>query len=95
MSDVWAGRRVYGSDPDGPDRGAQEGRTYVELVAGPLDGLLLDVTGWPAQEVVDGELLMSDHGAFGPEVRSGYEPAELGAQGGGGARRFVWRGDIP
>ncbi|MFD4925802.1 hypothetical protein ACFWNE_31455 [Streptomyces goshikiensis] len=75
-----------------------------------MDGLLLDVTGWEAQEVVDGvlvdegdpapaaermaTLLMSDHGQFGPGGRSGYEPAPEPAPG-AGLQRFTWRGDWP
>ncbi|MFE2151504.1 hypothetical protein ACFXJO_02215 [Streptomyces lavendulae] len=67
----WVGRWVYGAEPDEPDPGPKPGHVYVELMGGPLDGLLLDVTGWPAQEVVAGAVLMSDHGAFGPGGRSG------------------------
>ncbi|MFJ4320862.1 hypothetical protein ACIP46_37120 [Streptomyces lavendulae] len=83
---------MYGDEPDGQGQGPEEGRAYVELVGGPLDGLLLDVTGWPPQEVVDGALLMSDHGRFGPGGRSDYEPAGGGC---GDVGRFVWRGDVP
>ncbi|MEU3778910.1 hypothetical protein AB0F11_38050 [Streptomyces sp. NPDC032472] len=79
---------VYGSDPDEP-AGPKPGHDYVELMGGPLDGLLLDVTGWDPQEIVDGALLMSEHGAFGPTGRSDYvpDPADSG--------RFVWVGDAP
>lgn len=89
---AWWDRWVYGSEPDARDTGPKPGHSYVELVGGPLDGMLLDVTGWPPQEVVDGALLMSDHGAFGPGGRSDYVPAE---GDGGEAGRFVWRGDVP
>ncbi|MGW4660288.1 hypothetical protein ACWEP2_39235 [Streptomyces sp. NPDC004279] len=34
--------RVYGADHE--DAGPRQGRVYAELVADPLDGLLLDVT---------------------------------------------------
>ncbi|MFJ4321395.1 hypothetical protein ACIP46_39965 [Streptomyces lavendulae] len=44
------------------------------------------------QEVVDGPLLMSDHGVFGPGSRSDYEPAGPGP---GGIGRFMWRGGGP
>ncbi|MFD8289491.1 hypothetical protein ACFV2B_14915 [Streptomyces lavendulae] len=88
----WVGRRVYGSEPDEPDPGPKPGHVYVELVGGPLDGLLLDVTGWPPQEIVDGAVLMSDYGAFGPGGRSHCELAEGGS---GDVGRFVWRGDVP
>jgi hypothetical protein len=37
--------RVYGHDHDDPEPGPRLGRTYAELVGGPLDGLLLDIHG--------------------------------------------------
>jgi hypothetical protein len=46
----WGQRRVYGADHDDPDSGPREGHEYVELSGGPLDGLLLDVTGIPAAD---------------------------------------------
>ncbi|MFB9594045.1 hypothetical protein [Streptomyces racemochromogenes] len=96
MDAAWMDRWVYGAEPDEPERGPQPDHDYVELVGGPLDGKLLDVTGWDPQEIVDGALLMSDHGAFGPGGRSDYEPAEAGDRGHpGGVGRFVWRGDVP
>ncbi|GLX37488.1 hypothetical protein Sros01_35610 [Streptomyces roseochromogenus] len=64
----------------------------VELTGGPPDGLLLDVTGWDPQEIVDNAVLMSDHGRFGPGARSDYEPADGGS---GDVGRFVWRGEVP
>ncbi|MFJ3883358.1 hypothetical protein ACIPW5_38665 [Streptomyces sp. NPDC090077] len=85
-------RQVYGAEPDGTDPGPRPDHDYVELVGGPLDGLLLGVTCWQSQEVVDGALLMSDHGAFGPGGRSDYEPA---APGLGGVGRSFWRGYVP
>ncbi|KOU08579.1 hypothetical protein ADK86_03790 [Streptomyces sp. NRRL F-5755] len=33
--------RVYGTDFDDPHPGPRPGRTYAELVGGPLDGLLV------------------------------------------------------
>ncbi|MEU3405346.1 hypothetical protein ABZ766_15600 [Streptomyces sp. NPDC006670] len=83
---------MYASEPDGPDTGPKAGLDYVRLVGGPLDGMLLDVTGWPQQEVVDGAMLISDHGAFGPGGRSEYVPT-WGHQGEAGW--FVWQGDVP
>ncbi len=55
--------RVYGADHDDP--GLRAGHLYRELVAGPLDGLLLDVTGWSTQELADGAALITELGAFG------------------------------
>ncbi|MEU3408555.1 hypothetical protein ABZ766_32025 [Streptomyces sp. NPDC006670] len=93
MDAAWWDRRVYGREPDDPEPGPRQGHDCVELVGGPLDGMLLDVTGWPPCEVVDGALLMSEHGYFGPAGRSQYVPAEPGRYGDVG--RFVWRGDVP
>ncbi|THA47111.1 hypothetical protein [Streptomyces sp. A1136] len=86
-------RRVDGAEPNERDPGPKPGHVYVELVGGPLDGMLLDVTGWEPQEVVDGAMLMSEHGAFGPSGRSDYEPVEADPAG-GGVGRFLWRGDV-
>ncbi|MFJ3176612.1 hypothetical protein ACIPJK_38535 [Streptomyces roseus] len=82
-----------GAEPSGRDPGPKPGHVYGELVGGPLDGMLLDVTGWEPEEVVDGVVLMSEQGAFGPG-RSDYEPADTDP-GAGGVGRFVWRGDVP
>ncbi|WP_412180919.1 hypothetical protein [Streptomyces goshikiensis] len=67
-------RRVYGCEPGDP--GPVPGHAYVELVGGPLDGLLLDVTGWDPKDIVDGAVLMSDHGCSAPRAvtRSGHGP---------------------
>jgi hypothetical protein len=79
--------RVYGSDHDDPERGPQRGRTYAELVGGPLDGLLLDITGWSAEEFADGAALMSDRGYYGPGGRSLYGPRP------DSPLRWEWEGD--
>lgn len=93
---AWWDRWVYGSEPDDAERGLRPGHDYADSVGGPLDGQLLDVTGWDPQEVVDGPLLMSEHGQFGPGGRSDDEPADEGERGHrSGAGRFVWRGDVP
>ncbi len=47
-------RRVYGSDPGDSHAGPHPGHDYRELVGGPLDGQLLDVTGWSAEELAEG-----------------------------------------
>ncbi|MFI9064428.1 hypothetical protein ACIGQE_21575 [Streptomyces sp. NPDC053429] len=91
MDASWMDRLVYGSEPNEPAHGPKPGHAYVELVGGPLDGMLLDVTGWDPQEVVDGAMPMSEHGQFGPGGRSEYEPAEADA-GAGDVGRSVWRG---
>ncbi|MET7455751.1 hypothetical protein ABZT03_28455 [Streptomyces sp. NPDC005574] len=79
--------RVYGADHD--DAGPQPGHTYVELVGGPLDGLLLDVTGRPDHELRAGVALPTEIGSHGPGGRALYAPRVAGST------RFDWRGDTP
>ncbi|MCY0945766.1 MULTISPECIES: hypothetical protein [Streptomyces] len=67
------------------------GRLYVRLTGGPLDGQLLDVTNLPDQERVDGVLLATDRGLFGPGGRALYSPAEPADREG----PFLWDGDTP
>ncbi|MES4888742.1 hypothetical protein [Streptomyces sp. NPDC096012] len=79
--------RVYGRDHDNP--GPRPGARYVELVGGPLDGLLLDVTGWTRGEIGTGVALPTELGRFGAGGRAMYEPRP------GDPRRFDWTGDLP
>ncbi len=81
--------RVYGQDHDDPRPGPRPGRVYAELVGGPLDGLLLDVTDWTERERAAGAVLETELGRFGAEGRSLYDPRR------GDARRFDWSGDAP
>ncbi|MFF4646920.1 hypothetical protein [Streptomyces sp. NPDC001389] len=85
MDAAWF-RRVYGPDPDEPAAGQRPDRSYVELVGGPLDGMLLDATGWDPQEFADHTVLISEHSPFGPVEDPYYAPAE-GHEGAVG--RFV------
>ncbi|MET8566245.1 hypothetical protein ABZV75_38915 [Streptomyces flaveolus] len=78
---------IYGADPDHP--GPFPGRSCVELVRGPLDGLLLDITGWRPDEVGIGVCLLTDLGQFGPGGRALYDARP------GGRGRFDWSGDSP
>ncbi|WP_407563166.1 hypothetical protein [Streptomyces sp. 184] len=80
--------RVYGTDHDDPHPGPRPGRDYAELVGGPLDGLLLDITGWSARETAAGAALPTELGRFGAGGRATYAPAP-GAPG-----RWLWAGDI-
>ncbi|MFF5393373.1 hypothetical protein ACFY5H_34580 [Streptomyces sp. NPDC013012] len=68
---------VYGRDHDDPDPdpgpGPKPGRTYTELVGGPLDGLLLDIHGWRNEEVDDGVALTTELGRW-PGGRALYDP---------------------
>ncbi|MER5728272.1 hypothetical protein ABT084_07905 [Streptomyces sp. NPDC002138] len=81
--------RVYGTDHDDPDPGPRPGRTYVELVGGPLDGLLLDITGWSADAVRTGAALRTELGQFGAGGRALYDPRP------GRRNRWDWSGDAP
>ncbi|WUT01705.1 hypothetical protein OHA46_33655 (plasmid) [Streptomyces sp. NBC_00708] len=82
-------RRVYGSDGE-PDGGPEPGHDYRELVGGPLDGQLLDVTGWSEDMLTTGAYLIAPLSAYGPGGRASYEPAPGALDG-----PFIWEGDIP
>ncbi|MGW6832311.1 hypothetical protein ACWGCI_02740 [Streptomyces sp. NPDC054949] len=84
----WVGLRVYGAG-EGRPAGPVPGRDYVELIGGPLDGQLLDVTSWGVEERADGALLVTDTGQWGPGGRSDYAPVS------GDGTRFLWTGDTP
>jgi hypothetical protein len=62
--------RIYGTDHDHP--GPKPGRSYAELVGRPLDGLLLDITGWRPEEIDAGVSLLTELGQFGLEGRALY-----------------------
>ncbi|WP_371484706.1 hypothetical protein [Kitasatospora sp. NBC_00315] len=87
MDDELLRGRVYGADHDDPDPGPRPGHAYRELVAGPLDGLLLDVTGWSAGELADGAALPTEIGRFGAGGRARYTPRRENP------RRWDWAGD--
>ncbi|MYV53992.1 hypothetical protein [Streptomyces sp. SID3212] len=82
-------RRVYGADHDDPDPGPRPGHVYRELVAGPLDGLLLDVTGWPAERLRDGASLTTEIGSYGAGGHALYGPRPTDPD------RWDWQGDTP
>lgn len=78
--------RVYGADHD--DAGPRSDRAYAELVGGPLDGLLLDVTD--GTDHGSGEVaLTTEIGRYGPGGRALYVRRP------GDGSRFDWRGDAP
>ncbi|MEU6245810.1 hypothetical protein [Streptomyces sp. NPDC047024] len=80
-------RRVYGADHDQP--GPRPDRHYAELVGGPLEGLLLGITGFRRDEVGTGVTLSTELGQFGTGGRAMYTP-RLGAPD-----RFDWTGNTP
>ncbi|GHE60479.1 hypothetical protein GCM10018785_31990 [Streptomyces longispororuber] len=82
-------RRVYGTDHDVPDPGPRAGHVYRELVGGPLDGLLLDVTDWTPRQLAEGALLATEIGRYGPGGRSEYAPRPDAPE------LWDWRGDVP
>ncbi|MFG3207319.1 hypothetical protein [Streptomyces sp. NPDC048192] len=79
--------RVYGADHDDP--GPRPGRRYAELVGGPLDGLLLDITGLTRQEAGTGVALSTELGQFGAGGKAvcDLRPGDPG--------RFDWTSDTP
>ena len=85
----WEGRRVYGADVD-EDPGPEPGHEYVELLGGPLDGQLVDVTGLSPAERAEGGALIADGpaGIYGPGGRAWYGP-----RSDGGMDRWYWEGD--
>uniref|UniRef100_UPI003F496593 hypothetical protein n=1 Tax=Streptomyces achromogenes TaxID=67255 RepID=UPI003F496593 len=89
-------RRVYGADHDDPYPGPLPERTYAELVGGPLDGLLLDIRGWRAEEVDDGVALVTELSRW-PGGRALYDPrpGEMRSPGPGVSCRFYYSGDTP
>ncbi|MGP3632439.1 hypothetical protein ACTU45_03510 [Streptomyces sp. 24-1644] len=89
--------RVYGHDHDAPNPGPLPHQTYAVLVGGPLDGLLLDITGWRPEEIEDGVALMTELGRW-PGGRALYDPlpdAPRPAAGPGVVCRFHYSGDTP
>ncbi|GGX70288.1 hypothetical protein GCM10010515_42500 [Streptomyces fructofermentans] len=62
----------------------------MQLVGGPLDGLLLGVTGWTEAEIAEGAALVTELGRFGAGGRALYEPEQ-----GGDRSRFHWSSDTP
>lgn len=81
--------RVYGMDRDDRNPGLRPGRDYAQLVGGPLDGCLLDITGWSGTEMHSGIALLTELGRFGPGGRAMYGPRP------GEPRRWDWSGDMP
>jgi hypothetical protein len=88
--------RVYGHDHDAPNPGPLPWQTYAALIGGPLDGLLLDITGWRPEEIDDGAALSTELGQF-PGGRSLYDPrsGEPRSAGPGVSCRFYYSGDTP
>ncbi|MFF2523534.1 hypothetical protein [Streptomyces liangshanensis] len=87
--------RVYGHDH--PDPGPLPHQTYAALVGGPLDGLLVDITGWRPEEIADGVALMTELGRW-PGGHALYDPrpdAPRPAAGPGVVCRFRYSGDTP
>ncbi|GGX80238.1 hypothetical protein GCM10010515_54910 [Streptomyces fructofermentans] len=79
--------RVYGADHE--NAAPRPGHVYAELVGGPLDGLLLDVTEWPEGPPGEDVALPTDIGRHGPGGRALYTPRA------GEERCFDWSCDIP
>ncbi|MFJ8982431.1 hypothetical protein [Streptomyces sp. NPDC102282] len=82
--------RVYGTEHDALATEPQPGHTYRELVGGPLDGQLIEVTGWTDEEITTGVHLIAPHTAYEPGGRSSYAPTFSRPDG-----PWVWEGDMP
>jgi hypothetical protein len=80
-------RRVYGADHDHPS--PRPDRRYAELIGGPLDGLLLDISAWKPDEVDTGVALPTELEQFGVGGRTLYDPRP------GDPGRWDWSGDMP
>lgn len=87
MDDSILRRRVYGADHDDPDPGPRPGRVYGELVGGPLDGLLLDVTGWSGSRLAEEARLPTEIGRYGAGGRAHYRRRAADPD------RWDWTGD--
>ncbi|MEU6314877.1 hypothetical protein [Streptomyces sp. NPDC047014] len=72
MDDRMLRRRVYGADHEDPDPGPRPGRAYGELVGGPLDGLLLDITDWSPPQLAEEARLPTEIGRYGAGGRTCY-----------------------
>ncbi|MFD6128918.1 hypothetical protein ACFWC2_15170 [Streptomyces diastaticus] len=79
--------RVYGHDPAAPEASPLPGHHYAELVGGPLDGLLLDITGHPPTTRRQGAALPTALSRYGPDGRSLYKPRPTAPS------RWDWQGD--
>ncbi|MFJ2723125.1 hypothetical protein [Streptomyces sp. NPDC087437] len=88
--------RVYGHNHDDSNPGPLPHWTYATLIGGPLDGLLLDITGWRPEEVDYGVALTTELGQF-PGGRALYDPrpGEARTPGPGVVCRFYYSGDTP
>lgn len=63
----------YGYGYDHPNPGPLPHRTYAVLVGGPLDGPLLDISGWRPEEIEDRVALTTELGRW-PGGRALYDP---------------------
>jgi hypothetical protein len=89
MNARWKQQGAYGADLDPPGPGPRQGHEYVELVGGPLDGLLLDVTQVPRTERPEGVIRLTGIGdpAAGAGARYACRPDRPGV--------WLWQRDTP
>ncbi|GAA3163446.1 hypothetical protein [Streptomyces ramulosus] len=79
---------VYGSDPP---HGPEPGHEYRELTGGgPLDGQIIDVTGYTDEQRGFGAYLIADNTAYDPGGRAAYAPPDADP-----TAPWEWEGDIP
>jgi hypothetical protein len=89
MNARWKRQEAYGTDLDTQESGRRAGHEYVELIGGPLDGLLLDVTHVPRGERPEGVLLLTgiEPSATAARACYGCSPDRPGV--------WTWQGDAP
>lgn len=68
-----ATRRLRDHDPN-------PGHERAEPAGGPLNSLLLEVTGWSDEQMADVALLITEVGLVGPDARACCEPRVLAAR---------------
>ncbi|MFD9831928.1 hypothetical protein [[Kitasatospora] papulosa] len=81
-------RRIYGAEPD--PYATLPGHDYVQLLGGPLDGQLLNITGLTPEQRVVGVYLIAPHTTCVPGRRVVYVPAAGRADD-----VWVWQGQVP
>jgi hypothetical protein len=73
-----------------PDTTPASGHEYVQLLGGPLDGQLVDVTGWTPEQRQTGVAMISPNSLYGDiGGRSWYGPDPDRPV----PDRWVWEGD--
>ncbi|WP_097968469.1 hypothetical protein OG333_37315 (plasmid) [Streptomyces anulatus] len=81
---------MYDTEHDSPATGPLPGHTYRELIGGPLDGQLIEITGWTGKQITTGAYMITPHSAYRPGGRASYAPTISHPDG-----PWVWEGNVP